>query len=79
MDKRENCLKLCLALRFLLVLLLMGNAESRVAVSVLVVVLGLPCIRSPEDYSEPTGSDRFRRAVFKLRLGFCFIFLPTFL
>lgn len=61
MDKRENCLKLCLALRLLLVLLLMGNAESRVAVSVLVVVLGLPCIRSPEDYSEPTGSDRFRR------------------
>lgn len=35
MDKRENCLKLYLALRLLLVLLLMGNAESRVAVSVL--------------------------------------------
>lgn len=49
MDKRENCLKLCLALR-LLVLLLMSSAESRVAASVLVVILALPCFRSPEDY-----------------------------
>lgn len=79
MNKRENCLKLCLALRLLLVLLLMGNAESRVALSGLAVVLGLPCIRSPEDYLELAGSERFRRAVFKLVLGFCFIFPPIFL
>lgn len=61
MDKKENCLKLCLAVRLLLVLLLMGSVEFRVLSG---VVLALPCIRSPEDYLGSAGSTQFLQGNF---------------